>query len=96
MRWLWARFRHLKGTTGKHASQRRRHRYDAVCYQCGVALRDTTKVAAHVVEQPNHPFGCGLGRVVLKTTCKRCNRSERAFWRCCVTAEDEDLGLVCC
>lgn len=64
--------------------------------QCGEALQPTTKVAAHLVEQPLHPCGFGLGRAVLRTTCKRCNRRERPFWRCCLAPADDVLYTRCC
>ena len=73
-------FRHMAGTTGMDARARREHAHAARCSQCGVALRDTTKVAAHVTA---HPCGVGcVGVVTLRTTCKGCNNRGGAFWGC--------------
>lgn len=95
MRWPWSRHKHRKGTTGKHARERRRHKYAKTCFQCGAEVTQTTKVAAHLIEQPIHPFLCFYGRAVLRTTCKGCNRRERPFWKCCVTPAEDDLHATC-
>lgn len=75
-------FVHMKHTTGRDAAARRAHVYADRCAQCGVALTETTRVAAHVVARP-----CGLpcGRPTLRTTCKKCNHvrhKPRGWWGC--------------
>ena len=91
----WIRFYHLKHTTGRHRKQRKAHAYADVCFQCGAPLAPRTRVAAHVVEQPLCPLLCGVGRVSLRTTCKRCNRREQPFWKCCLPLA-ELLEWKCC
>lgn len=78
-------FVHARGTTGQDRAARRRHDYAAKCAQCGVALTDTTRVAAHVVAYPLANGCCGY--MTLRTTCKACNASRggrrRARWWGC-------------
>ena len=73
-------FVHARGTTGRHARARRRFAHAARCEQCGAALTETTRVAAHVVVYP-----CGnpcVGVLTLRTACKACNHpaAPRPRW----------------
>ena len=75
-------FVHARGTTGAHARERAKHVYAERCAQCGTALTETTRVAAHLRVRP-----CGLpccGFTTLRTACKacnhRCSRAPRSFW----------------
>ena len=73
-------FRHAEGTTGTDAAARRKHTHAPKCAQCGVAVTDTTRVAAHL-----HVRACGCGPrfTTLRTTCKKCNHHKsprKTFW----------------
>ena len=74
-------FEHMSETTGLHVQERRQHKYDRTCAQCGVVLTETTRVAAHVRARPC-AFPCAIE--TLRTTCKACNhvhsKTPRAFW----------------
>jgi hypothetical protein len=93
MRICWSRFEHAKRTTGKHARERRRHKYGRLCSQCRCEVTPTTKVAAHLISQPCFP--CSVKTyLVLKTTCKRCNNRGGSFWGCCVRPVSPEDVLV--
>ena len=73
-------FIHAKGTTGKHAKERRRKPYGTKCSQCGQRVGGTTVVAAHLNV---YICGCVPAGTILRTSCKKCNhhKAKRTkFW----------------
>ena len=71
-----AYYTHVEGTTGQDSYARQKFAYDSKCAQCGVAIDDNKHVVAAHVMRNDCTTCCLRGRMVLLTTCKRCNNAS--------------------
>lgn len=105
--WPFVLYVHATNTSNLHAKERRAFEYSDRCCQCGAALTDHTRVAAHMVAYPCFCLNFCLGHLTLKTTCKVCNGANRrgkrvvdsSSWLACSAANEPfagpQLGWVC-
>eukprot|EP01059_Diplonema_ambulator_P008683 TRINITY_DN18356_c0_g1_i1.p2 TRINITY_DN18356_c0_g1~~TRINITY_DN18356_c0_g1_i1.p2 ORF type:complete len:124 (+),score=14.43 TRINITY_DN18356_c0_g1_i1:25-372(+) len=92
--WPCVGYRHMSGTTGMDAAERRSFEYASQCSDCGAKLNVDGKqdyVAAHVLAYPCCVVNWCIGCPVLKTTCKKCNRNEGCFFARTILS-----GECCC
>lgn len=70
-------YTHIVGTSGQDQAARRKFEYDTHCAQCKADVTSPgNHVAAHVMRNSCLNCCCCRGRMVLITTCKKCNNAQ--------------------